>query len=47
MKRNEIKNTQNKRSYAKPQLQKHGLLSKLTLKSGSSPDAFGGVGTEI
>lgn len=36
-----------KKRYTKPALLKHGLLSKLTLKTGSTPDAFGGTGLEI
>ncbi len=36
-----------KKNYVKPALLKHGLLSKLTLKTGSLPDGFNGVGVEI
>jgi len=36
-----------KRRYKKPALVKHGLLSKLTLKMGSTPDTFSGVGIEV
>ncbi len=39
MKQIRNKNTGGKRSYIKPALHKHGLLSKLTLKTGSNADS--------
>lgn len=36
-----------RKRYEKPALLKHGLLKKLTLKIGSTADAFNSTGVEV